>query len=121
MHKPEKHPTLASAPPETTRKASGSGCLIRLTWLLLGNVALLVFAILILEHKGSFLSLNDLGFWATVGLLIPIRYVDVVCLHGLTASGEPATTSHLRKYVLVLLSGSAAAWALAHAAAYLGA
>jgi len=98
----------------------GTGsCLARLCWMVIGNVILLVCAVSILGHHSSFFSVADLIFWATIALLIGVRYLDIKRLKGLTAAGEPASMAHWRRYVGILLAVCAAAWGAAHAAAYL--
>jgi len=95
-----------------------SGCLVRAFWMIVGNVALLFCAFAILRHRGSFLSVADAIFWAIVFCLGAARFLDVVKLRGHTASGEPASTAHLRRYLLFLLAVSAILWTLAHAGAH---
>lgn len=41
------------------------------------------------------------------------EYVDIVRYQGMTADGEPATTVHFRRYVLMLIVVSAAVWTAA--------
>ena len=72
----------------------------------------------ILRHRGSFLSVADAIFWAIVVCLGAARFLDVVKLRGHTASGEPASTAHLRRYLLFLPAASAILWGLAHAGAH---
>lgn len=88
--------------------------LVRLVWMLFGNFALVLLLILIVQ-TGS-LSLLDGIFWATVGVLVAIRYVDISVLGGLTTDGEPATARHWRRYSVCLLAVSGGLWLLAHAA-----
>jgi hypothetical protein len=94
------------------------GCLVRGFWMILGNVAVLFCAFAILRHRGSFLSVADAIFWAIVVCLGAARCLDVVKLRGHTASGEPASTVHLRRYLLFLVAVCAILWALAHAGAH---
>ena len=90
---------------------SPAGCLPRLFWMGLGNIALVLAALLVYKSAGW--SIADGAFWLTVGLLICARYVDIVRYQGMTADGEPATTVHFRRYVLMLIVVSAAVWTAA--------
>ena len=122
MSRPEKRSALTGAPTptEVARGTPEYGCLIRLIWLVLGSGILFFIWISILSHKGTFFSALDAAFGATVALLIAVRYIDITRLNGQTASGEPATLAHWRRYSVMLLSCGAVAWAVAHAIAYLG-
>ncbi len=89
-----------------------SGLVIRMIWLLAGNAALFMLAVLIFQKRGF--SALDAGFWAIVVALVLLRYVDITRLKGLTANSEPATLKHWRSYVVKLLLISGTMWGLAH-------
>jgi hypothetical protein len=93
------------------------GLVVRMIWLLAGNAALFILAILIFQKR--VFSILDAGFWAVVAALILLRYMDITRLKGLTADSEPATLKHWRSYVVKLLLASCALWALAHGIPYL--
>jgi hypothetical protein len=76
-----------------------------------GNIALIMVALVV--YKSASWSIADLAFWLTVGLLICARYVDIVRYKGTTVDGEPATTAHFRRYVLMLVLVSAVVWTAA--------
>jgi hypothetical protein len=90
-----------------------AGCLPRLFWMALGNVALVGAALAIYKSTGW--SIADLAFLLIVGLLIGARYIDIVRYQGKTADGEPATRAHLKRYVLWLLVTAIALWAVTRA------
>ena len=121
MAGPEKRSTPVATPTrtETSPATTGYGCLFRLFWMVFGSGILLFLWFFILSHSGTFFSLFDTAFGATVALLIAVRYVDITRLNGQTASGEPATLAHWRRYTFGLVLFGAAAWAAAHAIAYL--
>jgi len=98
---------------------SVTGCLLRLSWMLFGSIAIVCAAVYIGLNTATLFSLADLVFWAVVAALVAIRYWDVARFHGLTAMGEPATMAHWRRYVAMLVGGSLAVWGLAHGIAYL--
>lgn len=96
-----------------------SGCLVRLFWMGIGNVALALCAVAILRHRGDFLSAADIVYWALVAALIVVRFVDIRKFGGRTAAGEPASAAHWRRYLVFVIVGSLALWAIAHVGAYL--
>lgn len=97
---------------------SGAGCLVRLAWMMIGNVALAACAAAIATRTGSFLSAADVVFWALVPILIWLRHVDVTHMKGQTVTGQPASLSHWKRYVGLLLASCLVAWAAAHAIAW---
>lgn len=50
----------------------------------------------------------------TTALMIAARRVDIVQHHGRTAGDEPATLADWRRYTVLLLVVTAAAWSVAH-------
>ncbi|MFA5865702.1 MAG: hypothetical protein WC975_13595 [Phycisphaerae bacterium] len=103
-------PTPNVISPQTTE----SGCLIRLCWMLFGNIAILVSARLIAFHKGSFLSTADFVFWGIILAMIALRYVDITKMGGLTASGQVASITHWKRYTLILGLVALLVWGIAH-------
>lgn len=100
---------------EVVHPTEYTGCLtgvVRVIWLMVGNAALLLLTILIIEEKA--LSGLDIAFWAIVLGLILLRYIDITRMNGLTADGEPASLQHWRRYVFLLLLIAGGVWVLAH-------
>jgi hypothetical protein len=95
-----------------------SGCLVRLFWMGIGNVALALCAVAILSHRGDFLSAADIVYWVLVPAMIVVRFVDIRKFGGRTAAGEPASDVHWRRYLVFVIVGSSALWAIAHVVAY---
>lgn len=88
-------------------------------WMFFGNFILLISAVNILagDNKTSYVS--DLVFWAGVTALIIVRFLDVKFLDGQTATGQPASIKHWRRYAILLAVISMVIWSGAHLAAYL--
>jgi len=101
------------------KRGSSLGCLARLFWMLLGNVALGVSAIEISKSPGGRFSAGDFLFWAIVVALLCIRYADIRYLGGQTATGQPGTMGHWRRYAVLLVGVSLCLWGLVHGLAYL--
>ena len=111
-------PSVNGAPPEQTDpKPSLIGVAARLYWMLVGNAILYLFAVAIMQQGHQRAWITDVGFWATVGSLVLVRYVDVGLLGGATASGEPASRRDWHRYVARLLPVSSVVWIIAHAVA----
>ena len=101
--------------PTTAPTTTLSGLFVRLYWLILGNILLIMMAMLIFLNRESFFSGADLGYWGALALLIVARYVDVKRVHGLTSEGEPATMSHFKRYAARVAGAGGALWGLAQA------
>lgn len=105
---------------EPTRPSSSTdhpaGCLLRLFWLLFGNVALALSAMLIVRHGvGLGATWADALFGASLLALLAARYLDIHRYAGQTSEGTPATPADFRRYAAMLLGIAAVAWAGAHA------
>jgi hypothetical protein len=107
---------LQSKKEETTTKAEGLGCFVRLLWMGAGNIALLYFFLMLARRPAgeAFLSWVDGAFWGTVAALIVIRYIDITKLGGLTASNDKATTGTWWRYSLLLGIVAGAVWGAGH-------
>lgn len=95
-----------------------AGCFLRLFWMVLGNLILLACAYGIVQHRSTVLSIADAFYWASVGCLLAVRYVDIRYAQGLTADGDPATMAHWRRYAVLLGGIAAVLWFVVHGIAY---
>jgi hypothetical protein len=93
------------------------GCLLRIYWMILGNVLLVAAAYKIAQTEGE-LTLVDLVYWLFVVSLITARHVDIRFLRGGTSEGQPATMRDWRRYALRVLAISATLWLVAHGLRY---
>ena len=99
-------------PEQTSSAVQGPGCLLRLFWIAIGNILLVLLVSRIYRAAGF--SLLDLAYWITVAAMLGARYFDVHRFHGATASGEPATPEHFRRYAYGLGGGALVVWGLVH-------
>ena len=97
---------------------SGLGMLVRIFWMMFGNLILILLLVGIFYSEKRSLSLKDYIYWVIVILLIITRYVDIKYLGGLTAKGSPASISVWYRYAIVLVIGSGSLWGLAHITKY---
>ena len=100
-------------PPAQPQDQSPAGCLARLVWMLIGNLALVVLAFAIYESTGW--TIADPAYWLIMALVIGARYVDIAKFEGTTMNDEPATMAHFRRYALLVLLAGAALYAVARA------
>jgi len=116
-------PVGAKSPVQSTdtKKSSdgAAGCLVRSIWLMVGNVALVFSAVLIIKQRQALgVTWADGLFWAIVVLTAMSRYVDVRHFNGLTADGDPSTMQHAKKYIALLAGAAVALWLAAHGVAH---
>ena len=97
-----------------------AGCLLRIFWMMIGNVILLSCAYGIAQHHSSMFSIADAFYLAAVGALLAARFVDIRDFRGTTAEGDPATMAHWRRYATVLGVVSTGLWIAVHAIAHYG-
>lgn len=93
--------------------------LARPFWMFFGNFILLISATTIFAGEGETSYVSDLFFWSGVIAMVFVRFLDIRFLDGLTATGEPASLRHWRRYTFFLALVSAAIWSAAHIVAYL--
>ena len=98
-----------------------AGCLLRIFWMMIGNLILLFCAVAIAQNQSSFLSAADAFYCASVGCILAARYVDIRYLKGLTADGDPASMVHWRRYAVLLGVAATGMWFVVHSIAYFGA
>ncbi len=99
--------------PPQPQDQSPAGCLVRLVWMLIGNLVLVVLVFVIYESAGW--TIADLAYWLVIGLMIGARHIDIVRFAGTTINDEPATKAHFRRYSLLVLLIGAAVFAVARA------
>jgi hypothetical protein len=81
---------------------SGSGCLVRSLWSFIGHAVLLVLLMFVFEKHARCFSIYDGLYLLTIVLIILARFIDIRFLKGETVYGQPATTEHLRRHILVM-------------------
>lgn len=97
----------ANVPDEgTTISAMGA----RLTWVILGPMALFLIIITIVSDSQGWTTWLDAAFGAVVGLMLLGRWVEQRSGKAMTATGEPATVENARRYSLILLITMSAVW-----------
>jgi len=82
---------------------SGSGCLVRSLWTIVGHAVLLIFVLLIFEKNARCLSIYDGLYLLVIVLIILARFIDIRFLKGETVYGQPASMAHLRRHIFVVV------------------
>ena len=103
-----------------SRQNTFSGCLARIFWVVAGNGALIIVALMIAEGAWWPPTWRDAAYWAVVAALAAVRFADIRWLDGRTAEGAPATAADLGRYVVGLVAVAGGLWVLAHLAARIG-
>jgi hypothetical protein len=86
----------------------------RLMWFLIGPAALLFTAFAIVNRGTGWLTGLDLGFLVIVALMIGGRWLELSSGSATTATGQPATPAHFRRYVQVLVPLAVLVWIAAN-------
>lgn len=86
--------------------------LARLTWMAIGNIALVVLALGIAVRPPWTFTWRDAAFAAALVGVLAVRYFDVTRLGGRTADGDPATMGDYRRWALGLVAIGGVAWTL---------
>jgi len=80
-----------------------------------GNAAVYASLAVIAMGDAEFPSSLDAVVWVAVALTLGARWLDITRWEGKTASGEPATLAHWRRYAVVVVGLTAVASVVAHA------
>jgi len=99
--------------------SSPIGCLVRLFWMAIGGLVCVLSLVTIGRRPGLAFGSADVLCLLAVIAMIFFRYVDIRRYGGTTATGEPATMAHWRRYSLRVVVTVAGAWCLAHGFAWL--
>ncbi|OQX26156.1 MAG: hypothetical protein BWK80_11905 [Desulfobacteraceae bacterium IS3] len=117
MPKSSKEKLSDSNPPHFNVPSQETGflaILIRVFWMMIGNMALGLCAVFITINSIPYFSVYDFIYWIIVVMLITARYIDVKKLKGLTADGDPATIAHWRRHTVRLILVSLPLWIVSH-------
>jgi hypothetical protein len=93
---------------------SGLGLICRLFWFFIGNIILFILAAKIALLGSNHFNIFDIFYWITVLGLIISRYIDIRYCKGETASSEPATMAHWKRYSVFAVSICTGLWIFSH-------
>lgn len=110
--KPDPNPATPKPGEITSLSVLGA----RLTWLLLGPLALLAITYGIVAGGTGWLTGLDAGFAVVVGLMLLGRWVEQRSGTATTLTGEPATPAQFKRFVTTLIPAAAAIWVAANVA-----
>lgn len=99
----------SNAPP-----IAASGCLLRLVWSIAGSAAIYLALATIGATSPPLPSYLDFIVGVTLVLMLAARRLDITKFNGRTFGDEPATLRHWRRYAVLLVSSTVAAWSVAH-------
>lgn len=93
-----------------SNSTSGYALLGRLFWMFIGPAILFLLAIGMVRDGGGWFTAKDIAFLVVLGGLILGRLVEFREGDPRTATGEPATQSHFRRYSAGVLVIGLGAW-----------
>jgi hypothetical protein len=106
---------LESADQTTSKPISSLAVLgARLTWIMLGPLALLGIIWGIVSQGTGWFTRLDAAFAVTVGLMVLGRWVEQRSGTGTTLTGEPTTPEQVKRYITRLPPLAAAVWIIAN-------
>ncbi len=92
-------------------KSGGAGTLLcRLVWMFAGPLSLGIIVYQTVSQSDGWLVFRDGVFAVALALMIGARWLEVRSGTAETATGEPATMEHFKRYVMILLPLAAALW-----------
>lgn len=100
--------------PQTPPTTSLSTVLTRVFWTMVGPMALFLLLTGIVTNNNGWFTPADVGFLAVLIGLILARVVEFQGGNPRTASGDPATPAHLRKYIIATLIFGLCVWVVAN-------
>src|SRR5262249_38959877 len=86
----------------------------RLSWMIVGPLALAICAVSITERHDGWFSPLDLIYFLVLGGMLLGRWTEFQYSRPLTATGEHATAAHLHRYVLGLSALGLGIWVAAN-------
>ncbi|HJS42463.1 MAG TPA: hypothetical protein VJ755_03260 [Gemmatimonadales bacterium] len=109
--RPDERPKFAEQRPQVQYDPM-QGCLLRLFWTGVGNLALLALIYSISSQQGF--TLLDGVYWLVVAALATARYLEITRFGGPTLAGTPATVQHFQHYARWLFLVALALWVGTH-------
>jgi hypothetical protein len=103
-------------PATPSKQDTMAGCLLRFTWMALGNLVLFFLAIFIAQSDGWQPTWRDAAFVAVTLAMIAVRFVNIRLFEGKDAEGKQATMVDWRRYAVRLIAVAAGLLLLAHLA-----
>lgn len=101
---------------ETRAREISSGMVLlgRVTWMMLGPAALLGIIYAITANSSGWFRIPDAAYVAVVALMIGGRWIEQRSGAATTATGEPATVRHFKRYIRTLLPLAVGVWIAAN-------
>lgn len=91
-----------------------AGCLLRLVWTIAGIAAVYLSLALIVSNRPGLPSHLDAIVGVSLVLMLSARWFDITRFGGHTLSNTPATVAHFRRYAVLLVFTTLAAWTISH-------
>ncbi len=82
----------------------------RIFWMILGPLCLFLLAFALTKQPPGWFRVLDLAFFALLGSIILVRWLEFRSGRAQTATGEPATAADLRKYTVMMVALGFVVW-----------
>jgi hypothetical protein len=86
----------------------------RTLWLVIGPIVLFVLILLIVIRGTGWFTIEDSWYFATMGVMVLGRWMEIRTGFGRTAFCKPATTQHFRRYVALFVPWALLVWTTAN-------
>lgn len=90
------------------------GVLGRLIWMMLGPMGLVLMTFLVIKTGDGWLTGADFGYFGILAAMMFARWLEFHGGNPQTAEGQPATSEHLRRYLIGVAVLGLSAWVIAN-------
>jgi hypothetical protein len=95
-------------------KGGGGGTLLcRFMWMFIGPLILGSVVYQTVAQRDGWFVFRDIVFAIALALMIGARWLEIRTGAGETATGEPATVEHFKRYAMILVPVAAVVWTVA--------
>jgi hypothetical protein len=88
----------------------------RILWMMVGPITLVLLAVSIAQRWDGWFTLPGLAYFVALLGTVLGRWLEFRCGVPMTATGEPATADHLRRYALAFGTIGVGIWLVANLA-----
>jgi hypothetical protein len=86
----------------------------RVFWMMIGPFLLILLTFTIVNMGTGWLTAADVGFFVVLGAIIVSRWFEFLGGHPQTATGEPATFAHFRRFLVGTVLIGVSIWVIAN-------
>jgi hypothetical protein len=83
-------------------------------WMMIGPMLLVPLTFKVIEHGNGWLTTIDFVFLGTLAAMVLARGFEFYKGHPLTVEGQPATTKHFQRFVMLVAGAGLGVWVMAN-------